>query len=193
MTQSTQDDLLLYPDLILSNHILYFRQQFNFIWNCSFLSTLHCPRRPVFYEKSIKYSTDVRLSGGMETNWTRITLITLFAAAALAIAFVLPAGAFDGSGSTFVGTGTFDGRSWSPGGWDGSWSPGFTPHPGWRPGWDGGNPWWDSGYPWWRDRWGDRWVDQWGGGWSNNWFSNCYSRCMAQGFGSTYCSQTCPV
>jgi hypothetical protein len=110
---------------------------------------------------------------------TRITCIILVFVLVLGLAFSLPAGAFNGaSASAYGGTGLY------PGVWDGSWGGGWNqgglyqggvPYQQWQ------NPVWDNQYPFWSDYRGQ------------GYFSNCYSRCIAQGYGTNYCAQVCPV
>ncbi len=107
---------------------------------------------------------------------TRITCIVLFFVLVLALAFSLPAGAFNGA-SASAGASSSTGSYYS--GWDGSWGGGWNqagvPYQQWQ------NPVWDNQYPFWSDYRGQ------------GYFSNCYSRCMAQGYGPNYCAQVCPV
>ncbi|WP_424357903.1 hypothetical protein [Methanocella sp. MCL-LM] len=100
--------------------------------------------------------------------------------AALSAVLAMPVEAVNGVSSAWGGSyGSYPGSSFGlyPGtGW-GGWNPG-----GW--GWPQDN-WWT------RPGWGN-WYPGTGGGWGG-WFSDCYSRCISQGYGSTYCSQVCPV
>jgi hypothetical protein len=105
---------------------------------------------------------------------TQITCIVLFSVVGLILALSLPAEAFNGaSASAFGSTGPYYGIG--DGSLGGGWNQPGWPYQQWQ------NPLWDNRYPFWDDY------------RERGWFSNCYSRCIAQGFGSNYCVQVCPV
>lgn len=115
-------------------------------------------------------------------RWTWITGIVLFFVAVLMLAFSLPAGAFNGVG-TYGTYGTYGSTSSYNSGLDGSVSGGWS-QTGWPYQQQFQSPVSGGQYP----------YNYPGGGYQGGgYFSNCYSRCIAQGYGTNYCAQVCPV
>ncbi len=138
-------------------------------------------------------------------------MIALSAVMVLLLILAVPAGAIRGGGHASAGgighavsgAGTRSSADFTRPGWHGGgiYHGGVTPdHDFIRPGWHGGGVQWQPGWNDWNNYyqgWYGGGYPAWGGTWGSGYvdygFSDCYTQCMYQGYGSTYCSQICPV